>query len=130
MPIERVLFICTNNSARSQMAEGYLKHVYGAYYEVHSAGTNPQTLNPYAIKVMGEIGFDISKYHSKGPDIFEGMEFDHVITLCGEAGQVCPFFLGGKNYKHKGFKDPAAVEAEEMKKLRFFEKLGMKLYPG
>lgn len=121
MTKERVLFICTNNSARSQMAEGYLKHEYGEYYEVYSAGTEPTTVNPCAIKVMEEIGIDISNHHSKGLEEFEGMEFDQVITVCGGASQACPFFPGGKKYTHKGFKDPAAVEGNE--KIKAFRKI-------
>ncbi len=74
------------------MAEGYLKHVYGEYYEVYSAGTEPTTVNPYAIKVMEEIGIDISNHRSKGLEEFEGMEFDQVITVCGGASQVMPIF--------------------------------------
>jgi len=109
MTIERVLFICTNNSARSQMAEGYLKHAYGKYYEVYSAGTEPKAVNPSAIHVMDEIGIDISNHRSNSIAEFEGMEFDQVITVCGGTGQACPFFPDGKKYTHKEFKDPAAV---------------------
>ena len=123
MAIERVLFICTNNSARSQMAEGYLKHAYGEYYEVYSAGTEPTTVNPYAIKVMEEIGIDISNHHSKSLKDIEGMEFDQVITVCGGASQTCPFFPGGKKYTHKGFKDPAAVEGNENEKNKMFREV-------
>ncbi|MGZ7068309.1 MAG: arsenate reductase ArsC, partial [Methanobacterium sp.] len=89
---ERILFICTNNSARSQMAEGYLKRKYGEYYDVYSAGTEPTTVNPYAIKVMKEIDIDISNNRSKSLEEFEGVEFYHVITVCGGVSQACPFF--------------------------------------
>ncbi len=120
---ERILFICTNNSARSQMAEGYLNHAYGDYYEVYSAGTEPTTVNPYAIKVMKEIDIDIFSHSSKSIKEFESMEFDHVITVCGGADQACPFFLGGKKYTHKGFKDPACVKGDEKEKMRVFREV-------
>lgn len=97
-PKERILVICTNNSARSQIAEGYFNHAHRKYYETHSAGTEPTTVNPYAIKVMSEIGIDISKQRSKSLIEFEGHEFDQVITVCSGAEKACPFFLGGKNY--------------------------------
>jgi arsenate reductase len=119
---EKILFICTNNSARSQMAEGYLKHRYGEYYDVYSAGTAPTTVNPYAIKVMGEIGIDISNHYSKSLKEFEGMEFDQVITVCGGTDQACPFFPGGKIHTHQGFKDPAAFQGTENNKIKAFRK--------
>lgn len=123
MPKERILFICTNNSARSQIAEGYLKHAYGEHYEVFSAGTEPTSVNPYAIKAMKEIGIDISAHRSKSLNEFEGQEFDHVITVCGGASQSCPFFPGGKRYTHKGFKDPVAAEGNENEKIKVFREV-------
>lgn len=120
---EKILFICTNNSARSQIAEGYLKHVYGDYYEVHSAGTEPTIVNPYAIKVMDEIGIDISKHRSKSLKEFEGHEFDQVITVCSGAEKACPFFPGGKKYIHQGFKDPACAKGSEKEKMKVFQEV-------
>lgn len=108
------------------MAEGYLKHVYEEYYEVYSAGPET-TINHYAIKVMGEIGIDISNHHSKSLEEFEGMKFDHVMTVCGGARQACPFFPGGKKYTHKGFKDPAAVEGNGNKKIKMFREVRDKI---
>ncbi|MGC8961914.1 MAG: arsenate reductase ArsC [Candidatus Bathyarchaeia archaeon] len=104
---ERVLFICTHNSARSQIAEGFLKKLYGDHYEAYSAGTNPSGLNPYAVKVMAEIGIDISEQRSKSIEEFQGMNFDYVITLCDHAKETCPFFPGGRIRIHKGFRDPS-----------------------
>jgi len=120
---EKILFICTNNSARSQMAEGYLKNAYGAHYEVYSAGTEPTVVNPYAIKVMDEIGIDISKHRSKSLKEFSDMEFDLVITVCGGSDQACPFFPGGKKHIHQGFRDPASVKGDEEEKMMIFREV-------
>jgi arsenate reductase len=95
------------------MAEGFMRTLYGNRYEVHSAGTHPSTINPYAIKVMKEIGIDISKQHAKGQDRFMGMDFDYVITVCDQAKQVCPVFPGAKTYVNKSFEDPAEFRGTE-----------------
>jgi arsenate reductase len=94
---EKVLIICNHNSARSQIAEGLLKSLYGKYYEVYSAGSDPTNINPYAIKVLAEIGVDISENRSKSLKEFDGLEFDYVVTVCGGDGQACPFFPWRKN---------------------------------
>lgn len=120
---EKVLFICNHNSARSQMAEGLLKSLYGEYYDVYSAGSNPSTVSPYAIKVLGELDIDISKHQSKGLNKFEGHEFDQVITVCGGEGSACPFFPGGKKYIHKSFEDPIEVIGTEKDKLDAFRRI-------
>jgi arsenate reductase len=104
---KKVLLICTHNSARSQMAEGLLNHLYESKYEAYSAGTKPSTVNPYAINAMVEIGIDISKNRSKSIDEFQGMKFDYVITVCDNAKETCPFFPGGEEYLHKSFDDPS-----------------------
>ncbi|MEM2863725.1 MAG: arsenate reductase ArsC [Candidatus Bathyarchaeia archaeon] len=104
-----MLFICTHNSARSQIAEGFLKKLYEDHYEAYSAGTRPSGLNPYAVKVMAEVGVDISK-RSKSAEEFQGMSFDYVVTLCDDAKEMCPFFPGGNTRIHKGFKDPSKFE--------------------
>lgn len=110
---QKVLFICTRNSARSQMAEGILRALYGDRYETYSAGTQPSKVNPYAIKVMSEIGIDISKHRSKSIEEFQGTEFDYVVTVCDSAKEACPFFPGGKKYIHRGFSDPAEFQGKE-----------------
>lgn len=120
---KRVLFICTHNSARSQMAEGLLKALYGDRYEVYSAGTYPTEVNPYAIKVMSEIGIDISNHKSKSIEEFIGMDIDYVITVCDKAKEICPYFPGAKNYLHQSFEDPASYEGNEEKKLEVFRKV-------
>jgi arsenate reductase len=120
---KRVLFICTHNSARSQMAEGFMRALYGNLYDAYSAGTHPSAVNPYAIKVMNEIGIDISMQHSKSVDEFVGMEFDYVATVCDKARQVCPFFPGAKTYVHKGFEDPAEFRGTEAQIMATFRRL-------
>ena len=119
---EKVLIICNHNSARSQIAEGLLKSLYGRYYDVYSAGSNPTTVNPYAIKVLAEIGLDISENRSKSLNEFEGLEFDYVITVCGGDGHACPFFSGGKTYFHESFEDPAEVDGTDHDKIDAFRR--------
>ncbi len=90
---KKILFICTHNSSRSQMAEGLLRNLFGKYYEVHSAGTEPSSVNPFAIRVMEENGIDISSHRSKSVSEFMDIPFDYVITVCDHAKESCPFFL-------------------------------------
>jgi len=106
---QRVLLICTHNSARSQIAEGFLNALYGDRYEGYSAGIEPRMVNPYAIKVMAEYGIDISKHRSKSVEEFRAMHFDYVVTVCSQAREVCPFFPGGK-VLHKSFEDPSTFK--------------------
>jgi arsenate reductase len=105
----KVLFICTHNSARSQMAEGYLRAVYGDRFEVFSAGTEKTRVNPEAIKIMQEIGIDISDHRSKDLSDFLDTDMDIVVTVCDGANAVCPFFPGAKKTIHIGFPDPSSV---------------------
>jgi arsenate reductase len=119
---KKVLFLCTHNSARSQIAEGLMNSLYGEGYEAFSAGTEPSEVNRYAIEVMYEIGIDISGQKSKGLEEFLSKEFDFVITVCDNANEACPFFPGGKERIHKGFLDPAAVEDDMEKKIHAFRK--------
>jgi len=108
-----VLFICTHNSARSQMAEGYLRARYGNRFEVFSAGTEVSQLHPIAIEVMREIGVDISGQRSKPLSEFEGREMDLVVTVCDSARAACPFFPWAKETLHKEFPDPAGKKGTE-----------------
>ena len=119
---EKVLFICNHNSARSQIAEGLLKSLYGEYYEVYNAGSNPTIVNPYAIKVLEEISVDISGNRSKNLKEFEDLEFDYVVTVCDGEGQKCPCFSGGKTYIQKSFEDPAAVNGDDPVKFDAFRR--------
>jgi arsenate reductase len=104
---KRVLFLCTANSCRSQMAEGIINHFFGDVIAAFSAGTQESFVNPKAIEVMKEIGIDISKHQSKNLTAFDGQNFDYVITLCGSANETCPLYIGGTKKTHIGFDDPA-----------------------
>jgi arsenate reductase (thioredoxin) len=119
---EKVLFLCNHNAARSQMAEGLLRYLYGEYFDVRSAGNNPSTLSPYAVQVMSEIGVDISKHRSKSVKEFDGWEYDYVVTVCG-SGEVCPVFLGGKQCNHVPFEDPESVKDSEENKIMAFRRV-------
>jgi arsenate reductase len=103
---ERVLFICTHNSARSQIAQAILNHHGGDRYEAFSAGTTPTSVRPEAIKVLQEIGIDISSLRSKPLTEYWGQKFDLVVTVCDNAKESCPFFPGAKKMVHAGFPDP------------------------
>jgi arsenate reductase (thioredoxin) len=103
---QQVLFLCTHNAARSQIAEGILRALYGDQYEAYSAGVQPTQVDPAAIAVMKEIGIDISSHRSKSIHEFQNTLFDYVVTVCDSAKQVCPFFPG-KNLIHRGFRDPS-----------------------
>lgn len=103
-----ILFICQHNSARSQIAEGYLNAKYGHEYRALSAGIEPTGVNPYAIKVMSEIGIDISEQRSERISEYSGQEFDLVVTVCDKAREACPFFPGAKALEHHGFDDPSS----------------------
>ena len=116
----RVLILCTGNSARSQMGEGILKHLAGDRFEVFSAGTNPSSLNPYAVLAMAELGIDIRDQYSKNLSIYLEHEFDYVITVCDHAAEVCPIFPGPAQRIHWSFPDPAAVEGDHQEKLATF----------
>jgi arsenate reductase (thioredoxin) len=119
---DKVLIICNHNSTRSQIAEGLLKSLYGKYYEVYSAGDNPTSVNPYAIKVLEEIGVDISQNRSKSLKEFEGLTFDYVVTVCGGDGQTCPVFSGGIAYINKSFEDPSEVNGNIHDKIVAFRR--------
>ena len=109
---KKVLFICTHNSARSQMAEGLLNALYGDRYKAYSAGIEPTKVNPYAVEVMAEIGIDLSRQRSKSIEEFREKNFDYVITLCDHAKEACPFFPGEK-ILHKSFEDPSKFKGTE-----------------
>lgn len=110
----RVLFLCAHNSARSQMAEGILRHLAGDRYEVASAGNLPTSVHPLAVEVLTERGVDVSPQRAKSVGELLGQEFDLVVTLCGDdAPGRCPFFPGAKRYEHVPFPDPAARGGDE-----------------
>ena len=103
---KRVLFLCTGNSCRSQMADGIINHDFTGRIEAYSAGTEPNGLNQKAVQVMAEIGIDISTNSSDRLSKYEDQKFDYVITLCGDANDKCPLFVGGVERIHIGFDDP------------------------
>ncbi|MHB0976299.1 MAG: arsenate reductase ArsC [Candidatus Aquicultorales bacterium] len=109
----RVLFLCTGNSCRSQMAEGWARHLKGDAIEAFSAGIEAHGLNPRAVRVMAEAGVDISEQRSKLVTEFAGMDFDLVITLCDDARETCPVFPGRGRILHAGFDDPAKTQGRE-----------------
>jgi arsenate reductase len=113
MTKRRVLVLCTGNSARSQMAEGLLRHDFGDRIEVASAGTHPSVVRPEAIAVMREIGIDISAHRSKHVDQFRTQPFDDVVTVCSAADARCPVFPGPARRHHRDFEDPVAVTGKE-----------------
>ena len=110
---KRVLFLCTHNSCRSQMAEGLVNHFSGEHFQAFSAGTEATKVNPLAAKVLLELGIDISHHRSKTLDEFIGHPFDYVITLCGDANEKCPLFFGGVGRVHIGFDDPSRLKGSE-----------------
>jgi arsenate reductase len=122
MKEKTVLFLCKNNSARSQMAEGLLNTLYKAKYKTFSAGIIPKEVNPYAIEVMKEIGIDISDHRSKSIEEFKDMTFDIVVTVCDNVKETCPFFPG-KKVLHKSFEDPASFNGKIEDTLEIFRKV-------
>jgi arsenate reductase (thioredoxin) len=120
---KKILFLCTGNSARSQMAEGLMRHFRGDEYEVFSAGVEPKGVHPQAIVAMREIGIDISQQQSKHMDDLPIKEFDCIITLCDHAAQNCPVFPGKGLRLHQGFSDPAAVQGSDQDVLEAFRKV-------
>ncbi|NSW83950.1 MAG: arsenate reductase ArsC [Syntrophothermus sp.] len=118
----KVLFLCTQNSARSQMAEALMRHMYGDRFDVFSAGTNPGVVNPYAIRAMQELGVDMSSHRSKSVDEFMDQDFDYVVTVCDNARKNCPFFPG-KNVIHRAFRDPAAAKGTKEEVMAVFRQI-------
>ena len=112
--------MCTHNSARSQMAEGILRHLAGDRFEAHSAGTQATHVRPLAIRAMNEIGVNISRQESKILKRYLGEPFDYVITVCDDANEACPFFSGTKNRLHWSLPDPSAAEGSEEERLAVF----------
>ena len=118
-----VLFVCTHNSSRSQMAEGLLRDRYGDRYEVHSAGTEPGGVNPFAVEVMDESGIDISDHTSDPIEAFDDMPLDIVVTVCDDAAENCPYIPARKKNVHQGFEDPSAVTGTDEEKRAAFRRI-------
>ncbi len=115
--MQRVLILCTGNSARSQMAEGLLRHLAGDRFEVFSAGTRPIRVRPEAMTVMRELGIDISGHRSKSVDEFAGQAFDYVITVCDNAKESCPVFPAETRRIHWSIDDPVAIQGTREQRL-------------
>ena len=120
---QRVLFICTHNSARSQMAEGLLRHLGVERFEVFSAGTEATHVRPLAIRAMAESGIDISQQRSKALDRYLGKPFDEVITVCDTAAEVCPVFPGAVRMLHWSFDDPSNATGSEAEQLKVYRRV-------
>ena len=116
----RVLFLCTHNSARSQMAEGLLRYLAGDRFEAYSAGTEATHVRPLAIRAMEEIGIDISSQESKTLDRYLGEPFEYVITVCDDANEACPFFPGSSTRLHWSLRDPSQARGSEQERLAVF----------
>lgn len=124
MAKRRVLILCTGNSCRSQMAEGVINHDLSEQWMAHSAGTEPSGyVHPLAIEAMKEIGIDISQGESKSVDVFRSVPFDAVITVCDDAAESCPVWLGSGMVKHIGFPDPALATGSKEEKLATFREV-------
>ena len=120
---QRILVLCTGNSARSQMAEGLLRHLAGDRFEVASAGTEPSSVNPLAVAAMREIGVDISRQRSKSVEEFRGQHFTFVITVCDNANARCPIFPGAVQRLHWPLADPAAAVGNAAERLPVFRRV-------
>src|SRR5438270_7156971 len=120
---QRVLFICTHNSARSQMAEGLLRHLGGERFEVFSAGTEATLVRPLAIKAMAELGIDILGQQSKTLARYLGKPFDEVITVCDTAAEACPIFPGAAQRRHWSFPDPSQATGSEEEQLAVYRRV-------
>ena len=121
--MRRVLFLCTHNSARSQMAEGLLRHDGRGRFEVESAGTEATRVHPLAIRAMAELGIDISRQTSKTLESFLEEPFDVVVTVCDRANESCPVFRGAKSRLHWSFEDPSAAVGDEERRLAVFRRV-------
>ncbi len=120
MDKRKVLFLCTHNSARSQMAEGLLRHLAGDRFEAHSAGTEATLVRPLAVRAMVEIGIDVSHQESKTLDRYLREPFDFVITVCDDANEACPVFPGARRRLHWSFEDPSRVTGSEEERMQAF----------
>jgi arsenate reductase (thioredoxin) len=119
----RVLFICTHNSARSQMAEGLLRYLGKDRFDVFSAGTETTVVRPMAIQAMAELGIDISYQQSKTLDRYLGEQFDDVITVCDTAAEACPVFPGAARSRHWSFEDPSKATGSEFEQLKVYRRV-------
>lgn len=120
---KRVLILCTGNSARSQMAEGLLRHIAGDRFDVESAGVSPSLVRPEAIEAMKQIGIDITSHRSKSVEEFVGQDFDYIITVCDNAKESCPVFPGSAERIHAPFDDPAEADGDLSSRINEFSRV-------
>ncbi|MFX1513171.1 MAG: arsenate reductase ArsC [Promethearchaeota archaeon] len=120
---QTALFICTHNSARSQIAEAFLRKKFGNRFHAFSAGTHPTSVHPLAVKVMAELGIDISNQSSKNVTEFLNEEIDYVVTVCDSAKETCPYFAGAKKYIHRSFENPVTDIGSDEKILNGFRRV-------
>lgn len=120
---KRILFLCTHNSSRSQMAEAIINSLYSDRYQAYSAGTQPSTVNPFTVKVMSEIDIDLSSHRSKDVKEFKGWSFNFVVTVCNQAQVSCPFFSGAVRFIHQGFTDPSIAVGSYDDKIKIFRRV-------
>jgi arsenate reductase len=125
--MKKVLFVCTNNSARSQMAEGLLRYHAGDRFEAFSAGTEPGSVHPLAVRAMADVGIDITSQSSKSVDRFLAQPFDFVITVCDQVRETCPVFPGPAEQLHWSIRDPATVQGSEHDKLDAFRRVSKQI---
>ncbi|PWI48978.1 low molecular weight phosphatase family protein [Candidatus Heimdallarchaeota archaeon B3_Heim] len=118
-----VLFVCTHNSARSQLSEAILEQKFGDHFQTFSAGTKPTTINPYVKQVLTEMGINTSNLKAKHVNEFLGQEIDIIVTVCDSAKESCPYFLGAKRYEHKSFKDPSNFTGTNDERLKAVKRL-------
>ncbi|MBN1471705.1 MAG: arsenate reductase ArsC [Syntrophaceae bacterium] len=118
-----VLFLCTHNAVRSQMAEAFLNHLYGDRYSAFSAGSDPARIDPLVVMVMKEIGMDVSANQSKNVSVFQGRHFDYVVTVCDHVQESCPYFPEGNVRIHKSFPDPSRFQGSSDDKIKEFNRV-------
>ena len=123
MTRESVLFVCTHNSARSQMAEGFLRSRGGDRYQAYSAGTHPSRVHPMAVRVMHEVGVDVSKQRSEHVDLYRTKPLDYVVTVCDDAAERCPYVPAIKRNIHRAFEDPSRIAAPDEAVLAAFRRV-------
>ncbi len=123
MEKKRVIFVCTHNSSRSQMAEGLLRAMAGDRYEVYSAGTEPSRVHPLAIEAMREAGIDVSGHRSEHVDAYAGVAMDYVVTVCDSARESCPYVPARERIIHHSFEDPSAATGTEAEQLAAFRRV-------
>ncbi len=121
--MKKILFLCTHNAARSQMAEGFTNTRYADRYKAYSAGNEPTDVHPCAVKAMAEVGIDISAQRAKSLDEFTDVSFDYVVTMCADVSENCPIFPGGVEYLDHAFPDPVTVTTDERDRCKPFRKI-------